>query len=170
MKAKGHSLWLMPTDKAYNKLTNLIRKIAVENNALLFEPHLNLLGEVPQSQDEVIKRTEQLVFDQKPFPVTLQTVDYEDFYFRALFVRAKITDSLLALHNRSKDVFEMANVPPYMPHLSLLYGNFPQDVKEKIIETIGRDQTTQFTVGSVHLYKTDGEVNTWYKVEEFTLS
>lgn len=170
MKAKGHSLWLMPIGKAYDKLSGLIKRLAKEYNAPLFEPHVTLLGEAMQSEDDVLKRAEQLASGQNPFPIKLNIVDYQDFYFRTLFVRAEKTDPLQALHDRAKEVFEMQDIPDYMPHLSLMYGNFPQAVKEQIIKAIGRNQATEFTVNSVHLFKTDGEVNVWHKVKESPFS
>ena len=170
MKGKGHSLWLMPTGEAYDKLSGLIKRLVEEYNAPFFEPHVTLLGEAMQSEEDVLRRSEQLASGQKPFPIVLNTVDYQDFYFRALFVRAERTDPLQALNDRAKEVFEMQDIPDYMPHLSLMYGNFPQAVKECIIKAIGRDQATEFTVNSLHIFKTDGEVNAWYKVKEFPLS
>jgi 2'-5' RNA ligase len=169
MKAKGHSLWLMPIGNVYDKLSGLITRLAQEYKTPLFEPHVTLLGEAMQSDSDIFKRAEQLVSGQKPFPVTLRTVDYQDFYFRTLFVRADRTEPLLSLYNRAKDIFEMQDIPEYMPHLSLMYGNFPQLVKEKIISGIGIDQLTEFTANSVHLFKTDGEANTWRRVKAFPL-
>lgn len=168
MKAKGHSLWLMPEGEVYDKLSQLIKRLAEEYNAPLFKPHVTLLGEVMQSDEDVIKRAQELASGQKPFPITLRTVDYQDFYFRTLFVTVEETEPLLSLHNRAREIFEMQVIPPYMPHLSLLYGNFPQAIKKKIIKDIGRDQTSEFTVNRVHVFKTDGEANTWYQVREFS--
>ncbi len=169
MKAKGYSLWLIPTGKAYDKLSGLIQKLAKDNSAPLFYPHVTLLGGVMQSEDHVLERTEQLVLGQNPFPITLNSVDYQDYYFRTLFVRTEITDPLQALYDRAKEVFGMQDALDFMPHLSLMYGNFSEAVKEQIIKDIGRDQTTEFTVNSVQIFKTDGEVNVWHKVKEFPL-
>lgn len=169
MKAKGHSLWLMPTGKAYDKLSGLIKRFAKEYNAPFFEPHVTLLGEAMQSEVDVLKRAEQLASGQNPFPITLNSVDYQDFYFRTLFVRAETTNLLQALHDRAKEIFEMQDIPDYMPHLSLMYGNFPQAVKEQIIKDIGKDQATEFIVNSVQIFKTDGEVNAWYRIKELPL-
>lgn len=58
------------------------------------------------------------------------------------------------------------NIPSYMPHLSLLYGNYPVEVKEEIIKQIGRDQTTQFDISSIHLIK-GGKVEEWRIIKEF---
>ena len=166
MIANGYSLWLMPKGEHYNKLADLIRKLAVEYSAPIFEPHVTLVGEVPQtSEDKVIELTQNLVIGQKPFPVTLNQIDYQDFHFRALFVKAEVTDPLQSLHNRAKQIFGI-DIPPYMPHLSLLYGNYPNEVKEKIIAEIGREQRVEFEVDRVHLVK-GGKVNDWRVVKEF---
>lgn len=167
-KSKGYTLWLMPKGKAYQKFSGLIKKLASENQALVFEPHVTLLGEIMLPQDEVIKRTNKLVAGQKPFAVTMEQIGYEDYFFRTLFVRAKKTAPLLALHKQAKKIFQMAALP-YMPHLSILYGIFPNELKEKIIAEIGRDQSVEFEINSVVLIK-GGEVQDWQVIGEFVFS
>lgn len=168
--AKGYSLWLVPTGETYDKLSGIIKRLAEEYNTPLFEPHITLLGEAPQSENDVIKRTRQLISGQKPFLATIRTLDYQDFYYRALFVKAEKTEPLLAFHERAKTIFEMPDIPPYMPHLSLLYGNFSGDIKKKIIKTIGNEFTEEFIVNAVHLIKSEGQANAWYKIKEFLLA
>lgn len=168
MKAKGYSLWLMPTGEAYDKFSNLIKRLAKEYNASVFEPHVTLIGEITGSESDILSKVRQLVLAQKSFPITLRTIDYQDFYFRTLFVKAEKTKSLQALYDLACEIFEIKNVSFYMPHLSILYGNFAQKVKEKIIEAIGRDQTTEFTVSSLNVFKTGGEVEFWHKIGEFS--
>lgn len=166
MKATGHALWLIPTGEANHKFSNLIRRLSQEYSAPIFQPHVTLVGEAFQSEKELVKKGEQLASGQKPFPITLRAIDYQDFYFRALYVKADKTEQLLAFYNHIIEIFEMQDIPEYMPHLSLLYGNFSQAIKERIIEKIGRDLTTEFTVSSVHLFNINGEADTWYRVKE----
>lgn len=154
--SKGYTLWLMPKDKNYERFANLIKRLAREYGSPIFEPHVTLLGDIELPEEEMIKRTSQLVKGQKPFFVTLKQIDYENFYFRTLFVRAEITEVLQTLHDKAKEIFEK-DIPPFMPHLSILYGNFPQKIKDEIISKIGRDQRATFDVSSVHLVK-GGEV------------
>lgn len=170
MKAKGYSLWLMPAGKVYDNSRGLIQRLAKKYNAPLFEPHVTLLGGVIQQEDDVLERAEQITSGQNAFQITLNRVDYQDYYFRALFVRAERTGQLQALHDRAKEVFEMQDISGYIPHLSLMYGDFSETVKEKIIKNIGKNQNIEFTANSVQVFKTDGEVNSWYKVKEFPLS
>lgn len=164
--SKGYTLWLMPKGEIYGKFAELIKKLAGEYGGPIFEPHVTLLGGIELPETEMISKTDQLVESQKPFPVTLRQVDFEDYHFRALFVKAEITPALLSLRERAKKIFGMQDIPPYMPHFSLLYGNYPNELKEKIIAEIGRDQTAQFEVNSVFLTK-GGEVKDWKIINEF---
>lgn len=166
--SKGYTLWLMPKGQIYKRLDGIIKKLADKNNGPVFQPHITLLGEIELPENEVIKKTEALVKNQKPFMVNLHEIGYEDYHFRALFVKAIITPQLQNLHERAKRIFKM-EIPPYMAHLSLLYGNYPIDLKEKIIKEIGRDQKALFEIDSVFLEKA-GEIKDWKIIKEFIFS
>lgn len=172
MIAKGYSLWLMPPGEYYKRFADLIKTLAQKYGGPVFQPHITLLGELmakfPYSEEESIRLTEELVTGQKPFSIVLKEIDYQDFYFRALFVKVDVTKPLLGLHEKAKETFGIQNIPPFMPHLSLLYGNYPVYLKEKIIKDIGRNQSARFEVKSVHLVK-GGEVEEWQIVKEFPL-
>ena len=64
MKSKGHTLWLMPTGESYKRFSNLIKKLAKQYNAPVFEPHITLLGDFKQPLDECIKLIQQVVSGQ----------------------------------------------------------------------------------------------------------
>lgn len=166
MESKGYTLWLMPKGEHYNRFADLIKRLARQYGGPLFQPHVTLLGEFPQSEEHAIKLTQELVTGQKPFPITLSQIDYQEYHFRALFVKADLTEPLLRLHERTKKLFGMGYIPPYMPHLSLLYGNYPVEVKEKIIAEIGKEQPARFDVRGVYLIK-GGEVENWKIVKQF---
>lgn len=168
MISKGFTLWLIPKGEIYKKFADLIKKLGGEYGGPLFKPHVTLLGDIKLSEVEMISKTEKLVKDQKPFPITLRQIDYQEYHFRALFVRAEITDQLLTLHNQAKEIFGIQNIPPYMPHLSLLYGNYPNELKERIISGIGREQPVQWEIDTVYLIK-GGKVKEWKIVKEFPL-
>lgn len=166
MESEGHTLWLMPKGQHYQRFADLIKKLAKEYNGPIFEPHVTLLGNFPQPEEETIRLTEQLAANQKPFFMTLEQISYEDFHFRTLFVKARITHELQSLHNKARQIFNMQQIPPYMAHLSILYGVYPNNLKEKIIAEISRDQTAEWEVNSVALVK-GGLVEDWKIIGEF---
>lgn len=166
MRSKGFTLWLMPSGAAFKKFSNLIKNLAQQYRAPIFKPHVTLLGEILQPEEECIRLTKKLVSVQKPFTVKLEQIDYQNYYFRMLFVKAKLTKPLLTLYTRAKKIFQINAPSLYMPHLSLLYGRFPVKTKEKIIDEIGENQSAEFKVSSLHLIE-GGEVNDWHMVGEF---
>lgn len=169
MRSEGYTLWLMPKGEVYSRFTDIIKNLATEYGGPVFEPHVTLLGEIEIPEEEVIARTVKLVKDQIPFQFDLEKIDYEDYFFRTLFVRAKLTKPLQSLHNHAKDIFGITNAASYMPHLSLLYGNYPVSLKEKMIKQLGKEQSAQFEVNSVHLMK-GGEIKDWKMLGEFKFS
>ncbi len=168
MKSKGYTLWLVPTGLAFEKYNKLIQKLAKEYNAPVFEPHVTLIGEFMDPVENAVEKTKHLVTGEKPFIIKMNEISFQDFYWRTLFVYAEKSQPLLALHEKAKQIFNM-DLPPYMPHLSLLYGMFPQEVKDKIIESIGKDQSAEFKIEKVTLVK-GGKVEDWKIIAEFLLS
>lgn len=167
MKSKGHTLWLIPTGEAHNKYSNLIKKLAKEYNSPVFEPHVTLLGEFLNPVEDCIEKTKQLVAGQQPFIIKMNNIGCQDYFWRTLFVYAEKSPQLQALHDKAKKIFNM-ELPPFMPHLSLLYGMFPQVVKDKIIKEIGKSQLAEFKVDKVILKK-GGEIKDWKIISEFPL-
>lgn len=163
MKAKGHSLWLMPENETYQKFSSLIQQLANMYNGPIFKPHITLLGEVLGEEEIIVQKAQELASAHIAFPVQLENVAYEDYYFRALFVRAEKTAPLQQLHDDAKRIFDMEAIP-YMPHVSLLYGDYPKEIKEDIIKTIGEKQPTQLIIKNIYVYKTNGTATEWEKV------
>lgn len=167
MKATGYSINILPSGSEYARFENIIKKLAGEYGTFTFAPHITVLGQASDHEETAIKLMEQLTSSLKPFTVTLNTVGFQDAFFRALFVLAEKTDPLLALHEKAKQIFGKPGADEYMPHLSLLYAKFPVEIKEKIIREIGNEQPSIFTVSSLYLFKTEGESDQWSLVKEF---
>lgn len=166
MKATGYSINILPSGNEYNKFNELIKKLAQEYKTLVFDPHITILGQASDNESTAIKLTEELVTGISPFSITLNKIGYQDYYFRALYVLVEKTEPLLKLHEKAKQLFGKQDIPPYIPHLSLLYGDFPVAIKEKIMQEIGREQLSTFEVKSLHVFKTEGEADSWYSVKE----
>ncbi len=168
-KTKGYSLWLMPSGEVYNKLADLIFQLSKEYSAPKFEPHITLIGEVTGLEDEIIKKTSQLANFIKSCSIKLTNVDNLDEYFNYLFIKAEKTDDLMETNSKAREIFNRQADPECMPHLSLMYGNFPPEIKEEIIKNMGKDFNHSFEARSIHLFKTEGKVRDWYRLKEFTL-
>lgn len=168
-EAKGYSLWLMPAGDVYDRLKGLISRLSRRYSTPDFEPHVTLLSEIPGPEDEIVSKTARLASVIGPYKIELSRVEYLNEYFRCLFLRAKETDEVMRANREARRIFGRETDPEYMPHLSLMYGDFPPRTKEKIIEEIGKEISAGFGVESIHLFSTSGEPEDWYRVKEFLL-
>jgi len=54
----------------------------------------------------------------------------------------------------------------YVPHMSLLYGNYPETQKQEVASALEVPTSSSFLVNRLHLYKTEGETSNWVKIAE----
>jgi 2'-5' RNA ligase len=176
MEEKTYSLWLTPSGGIYKRLVNLISDLSEKYSAPNFKPHISLLGPLVGTEKELIAKASQLAAAVKPYEIKFTKLDYLDEYFRCLFVRAEETEAVMSANTKAREIFSgnITNINlgvRYMPHLSLLYGNFFSQIKQNIIEEIGKEFNASFKVESICLFLTDlNEINNWHKVAEFPLN
>lgn len=168
MRAKGYSIWLIPTGEVYYKLAKVISQLSKKYSAPNFEPHLTLIGDLLGPEEEIISKTSELAGLLKPFKIELKTIDYFDEYFKCLFVRAKKSKDLIRANDAARKIFNKKSDKDYMPHLSLMYGDFIPETKEKIIAGL-KDSDIVFNIKSLRLFCTTGTVEEWKEVKKFAI-
>lgn len=167
---KKYSLWLMPEGKVCDRLSSIIHRLSTRYDAKEFPPHVTLLGSCVCERDEMIRNASLLASGLKPFTIRLGRTDFRDEHFRCLFVHA---GPMVPLWNAYQIACRQLNRTPeidFMPHLSLLYGNFPQAFKEEAMAELGPRLNVQFKVRSLHLFQTQGEVRNWHEVVRFPVN
>ena len=50
----SYHLWLMPFGEAYPLLAATIAELSRRHGAPIFEPHVTLLGDLPDSEEEIV--------------------------------------------------------------------------------------------------------------------
>ena len=168
-KAKGYSLWVMPTGKVYDRLNDLILQLSRKYDTPYFEPHVTLIGEILGSKSGVISKTAKLASAVPPYRIELGDATYLDKYFQCLLIRAKETAEVMKANSKAREIFSRINDPKYTPHLSLMYGKFPPEKKEKIIAEIGNKFRLSFDSDRIHLFYTEGKPKDWCRIREFSL-
>lgn len=170
MKVKRtFALWLMPTGKAYYELASLIIDLSKKYGSPPFAPHVTLLGGLSGRMEEILSRTSNLSANLRPYTINLTRIEYLDEDFRCLFIRVQETEEVIQANTRTKEIFDRRNDPKYLPHLSILYGNFSSTTKEVIIEKVGRNFELSFEVDKLHLVDTSGRPESWFTEKEFPL-
>lgn len=176
-----YSLWLMPGEPAYGRYADLIGRLAQKAGSVAFQPHVTLLGVVGGAGDEPRARCAELAQQIEPAEIILRDIDYSAEYYRAITVRAELTESLSQARRRAVERCSDQPEAPYQPHLSLLYGDQADRKKRDLIDALLRQEGLQstadlvrqagasFLVAAVHLLDTGGEVRTWQVVQSLPL-
>lgn len=168
---KTYFLWLEPTGRAHELLATTIAHLSQEHGGPLFAPHVTLLGDITGEEGKLLQMTKKLAHALFPFDLTLTVPAFQDQYFQCVFMRVEETSTLLRAHTFARKVFHKEDAPPYMPHLSLLYGSYPNSFKEQIIGTVPTSLSVQFTASAVTLFRVEGNSpKGWRKVQTFGFS
>jgi len=165
-----YSLWFMPAGDVCARLSEILQRLSGRHGAPEFPPHVTLLGGCVGPRCELIRKSAQVAAGIRSFTIRLGKIDFLDEYFRCLFIRAALTTPLQNANLAACRIFGRSREPEFMPHLSLLYGNFPQSLKESMIAELGQRLAIQFTVRSLHLYRTHGAPGQWRRVASFRLT
>lgn len=165
-KTAGYHLFLEPEGKLQEEVAAIIGSLATEFDGPMFSPHVTLLARIPVEKEEVlIEKTKQLASSLSPFEVVLGTLDMEQAYFRALYLQVE-SEEIKSAHQRANELFSMQDEGQYVPHMSLLYGNYPETQKQEVASALEVPTSSSFLVNRLHLYKTEGETSNWVKIAE----
>jgi len=154
--ATTYHLWLQPSGKIYDILAKTIAELSNAYQAPFFEPHVTLLGSLPGTEEEITGRSSQLGTSLQPFDIQLTEPAYGDQYFQCVFLKVQETLAMMNAHELAKRLFAK-DPSPYMPHLSLLYGHYSIERKDKIAATIPETLQLRFTVDTIDLIRAGSE-------------
>lgn len=165
-----YSLWLVPKGRQGQILQDLIEKITKQTGTASFVPHITLVADIFADDAELGKvktRLDNLSKQLKRFTVTVADYGHKDEESRSLYLHAHAPE-LPNLYDQAAKVFpQIANEHfRQMPHLSVLYGNFPEVTKMQVIAG-NPVQPAVFEVNSIDLYKTDNPIERWQPVQAF---
>lgn len=171
-KASGYSLWLVPDIKSevYRALAQCIADIAKEHQTPNFIPHATLLGGVDGNEESILDKTRKLAEMIAPYEIQLGEVGSNGIYFQILFSKVEQTEAVMRANIVAQKVF-VVDKGKYFPHASLAYGDFsPETVavlEQQLVEHRHLITGKKFLVRDIELWRTEGEVKDWYRVDTF---
>lgn len=160
----------MPAADVSDRLAKVMHRLSRRCGAPNFPPHVTLLGRCVGTRQEIIDASARVAAGLRPLIIRLGKIDFLDEYFRCLFVRTALTKPLRMAHQAVRKAFGRKREPAFMPHLSLLYGDFPTSLKEAVIAESGPRLDLEFEARSLYVYRTQGAPRQWRRVASFALT
>ena len=166
---KGYALWLLPGEPTFSFLAGEIYRLCQEYSTPRFEPHITLLSRIVLAEEKALAKSTTLARILKPFTIELGDIGYLNEFFRCLFVSVVADTSISKARQAACRVFARQSAP-YMPHLSLVYGKLPVQIKKKIAPGLGSLSGHGFWVRRLALYQVSGPVHQWKSIKAFDLT
>ncbi|XP_015958104.1 cyclic phosphodiesterase [Arachis duranensis] len=176
MATQVYSVWAIPPPDVAARLGNLMAGLRSEFGGPHFEPHITVVGAIRLTADEAQNKLRSACEGFKAYDVTVDRVASGTFFYQCVYLLLHPHPQVMEASSHCCNHFGYERSTPYMPHLSLIYGDLTEEEKQKAIEKANvLDESLNglsFQINRLALYKTDTEDKTcksWEKIAECTL-
>lgn len=142
-----------------------------------FEPHATVVGAISLTPDDAMAKFKSACEGLKAYNATVERVATGTFFYQCVFLLLQPTPEVHKASDHCCGHLGYIRSSPYMPHLSLLYGDLTDEEKKKAQDKANAlDESINgltFQISRLALYKTDTEDKTcqsWEKIAECNLS
>lgn len=169
---RGYSIWFMAGGEGHDQLRKVIEELGKLAGGPRFNAHATLLGLLDYTSDQkkwLEFGTETLARQSPPIDVELLGIGMRNVYFQSMFLPIVPTQPLMELNQTARLIFHRQNDPPFMPHVSLLYGDFDWQLKREALQRIIATLTfpLHVTFDQIALVRVDRYPNEWVIEKEF---
>jgi 2'-5' RNA ligase len=150
--SQGYSIWLLPEPESAKMLAECINNLAAELKTSAFEPHVTLVSGIEDADEKALSQLASVEL----FTVNVKAPRSGDGFFQSLFLPLIKNKEMLAARRIAKKAFGMSSSIKYEPHLTLVYGNLPEEDKLAAAKKFYTAPIAQITFTSLSLVKTTG--------------
>ena len=168
-KLNSYLIWLMPGGRSGNKLSKIILELSKKHKSPEFRPHVTFISNLAGKEKDLLAKTEKIAKSINSFDVKLIRAACLNEFFRSLFVLVYKEKELIKNHEIAEKILGLPKDKKFMPHLSLIYGNFSKKIKENIIKNTARVFHMKFKASSIYLVHCDDKAIKWTIVKKFRL-
>ncbi len=163
------SFWIIPENDFYQELESVIAKYSKEYGYPIFPPHLSLHPALTADEVTLVGQVKEAARKILPFEMQVGPVECSTTYHQSVFVRLRTSAELLTAHMTLKQALGVTEKFVFMPHISLVYGDFDMHLRDSIAQKITLTGTS-FQATAITLVREDSpEPNDWNIVERISL-
>lgn len=164
------SLWITPQKELQDKIQVIIDQFSQKGGATKFPAHMTLFGEFEMDENEAFTKTQKLAEELVAFNLTLGRVDISTTYYQNIFVRVNTTAELMDAHVKARQIFEGKPNYVFMPHISLVYGDFDMKERDNLAKEIGQSlEGAKFRATRIDLIPSESIPELWKPIKSFEL-
>ncbi len=164
-----YGFWIIPENTSYQELEKIIEEYGLKYNSPLFTPHMTIHGVISSTDEEVIKIVEEVSKKIKPFELEIGEVEFSSTYHQCILARVKTSANLFNVYMFLRKAFGVEVKHVFMPHMSLVYGDFNMEEREKIAKEI-KIKNRSFEAKKITIVRADSpDPENWKFVKQVTL-
>ena len=167
--SKSFSIWLVPDNYCFDITSSYIKLLSEKYEGPLITPHVTLVSGFLGDKIELIKKIDEISNMLKPFDIFFKSIGHKDEFFRSLYLIVSEDKNFKKSRNIALKELGIGRENDFIPHLSLVYGNFEEKKKKSMINLISKIPK-MFKAEQIYLAYND-EINLkWSVVEKFNLN
>ncbi|TVU20586.1 hypothetical protein EJB05_36800, partial [Eragrostis curvula] len=167
-----YSVWALPPEPVRGRLRSIMEGLRAAHGGPAFEPHATVVGAIRLRRSQAIEMLRAAGAGVSPYTARVTGVARGDFFYQCVYLLLEPTPEVVGASDHCSGHFGYQRPTPYMPHVSLLYGDLTDEEKEearKKVEELDKDICgLQFEISELALYRTDTEdksLDSWELVE-----
>lgn len=163
-----YSVWLNIPQPLKSELSKKIEILSKKFIGPVFEPHITVVSDIDRDLEEIKSALKTLSVNFHPLDLSLGEVSYSTTFFQNVLVRVNANNELMELNLNLKKQLNLEN-KPYMPHISLLYGDQSMKVREEACSLLEFAETN-FKVTEIVIVPETPNPSEWKTVDIIKLA
>ncbi|KAF8391167.1 hypothetical protein HHK36_023468 [Tetracentron sinense] len=172
-----YSVWAIPPEDVRDRLKEVMKGLRLDFGGPEFEPHITVVGAISLTEADALHKFRSACEGLKSYTARINSVSTGTFFYQCVYLLLDPNPEVMEASAHCTGHFGYNTLTPYMPHLSILYGDLSDEEKKKAqekTETLDESiSSLSFQITRLALYKTDTEDKTlksWEKVAECHLN
>lgn len=166
---KQFAFQFVPGGALGRELQKIVNHYSTIQGSSPFLAHITLYPVESSSETAIIKAAQELAQQLVPLKIELGLVEFSTTHFQCVFARVKTTAKLLDAHLLAKAALGVKQDHVFMPHISLAYGDFDMETREKMSKKI-KLQNSSCKIDSLTVVRSDSQdPKDWHIIAQFPL-
>ena len=158
------SIWLIPSREDAQYIKVIIDNLSINYQAPVFSPHCTLYSPIDLPKAELKKILERSAKNMKSFYVKNIMISHTEDLWKTIFIELLRSSELEQLQQEVISQFQVEQPYNFSPHISLLYKEIPDKIKEDIIRNL--QVKNSFKMDKIAAVRTGPNVDNWETVVE----